>query len=153
MNFPNLKNPSHLLATLFGVGKLRPGPGTWGSLVTVLIWYFLECLHSLIFILLPIFILFSWIVCSKAIKDSDSEDHESIVIDEAAGMLLALTFVSRDVITYLAVFLIFRLFDILKPWPISWADENLKGGFGIVFDDLIAGLLAGGIIYSIFYLL
>ena len=150
MNFPNLKKPSHLFATWFGVGLIRPAPGTWGSLVALLIWYFAEFLHSSIHIVLPIFILFSWLVCSKASQDSDSKDHSAIVIDEVAGMFVALSFVTHEIIIYLWTFLLFRLFDIWKPWPISLADKNVEGGLGILLDDLIAGLFAGGIIYAIF---
>lgn len=150
MNFPNLKKPSHLFATWFGVGLIRPAPGTWGSLAALLIWYFAEFLHSSIHIVLPIFILFSWLVCSQASQDSQSKDHSSIVIDEVAGMLVALSFVPYGIITYACTFLLFRLFDIWKPWPISLADKNVKGGLGILLDDLIAGLFAGVIIYAIF---
>tara|TARA_B100001250_G_scaffold312860_1_gene274879 strand:+ start:1743 stop:2204 length:462 start_codon:yes stop_codon:yes gene_type:complete len=153
MDFPNLKKPSHLFASWFGIGLLRPAPGTWSSLVAILIWYFAEFLHSSIYIILPIFILFSWLICSQASHDSESKDHSAIVIDEVAGMLVALSFVSHGVITYLGAFLLFRLFDIWKPWPISWADNNVKGGLGILLDDLIAGLFAGGIIYAIFLLI
>ena len=150
MNFPNLKKPSHLFATWFGIGLLRPAPGTWGSLAALLIWYFAEFLHSSINIVLPIFILFSWLACSQASQDSQSKDHSSIVIDEVAGMRVALSFVAHEIIIYLWAFLLFRFFDIWKPWPVSWADNNVKGGLGILLDDLIAGLSAGGIIYAIF---
>ena len=150
MNFPNLKKHSHLFATWFGIGLIRPAPGTWGSLAALLIWYFAEFLHSSIHIVLPIFILFSWLACSQASQDSQSKDHSSIVIDEVAGMLVALSFVAHEIIIYLWAFLLFRFFDIWKPWPVSWADNNVKGGLGILLDDLIAGLSAGGIIYAIF---
>ena len=150
MNFPNLKKPSHLFATWFGVGLIRPAPGTWGSLAALLLWYFAEFLHSSIYIILPIFILFSWLICSQASQDSDAKDHSAIVIDEVAGMLVALSFVSHEIIIFLWTFLLFRLFDIWKPWPISLADKNVEGGLGILLDDLIAGLFAGGIIYAIF---
>jgi len=153
MDFPNLKKPSHLFASWFGIGLLRPAPGTWGSLVAILIWYFAEFLHPSIHIILPIFILFSWLICSQASHDSESKDNSAIVIDEMAGMLVTLSFVSHGATTYLAAFLLFRLFDIWKPWPISWVDNNVKGGLGILLDDLIAGLFAGGIIYAIFLLI
>ena len=150
MSFPNLKNPYHLLATWFGIGKLRPAPGTWGSAVAAAMWYFLESAHAYIYIILPIFILFSWLICFKASEDSDSNDHSSIVIDEVAGMLVTLFFVSHEMVNYFFAFLLFRLFDIWKPWPISWVDKNIKGGIGVLLDDLIAGLFAGVIIYSLF---
>jgi len=150
MSFPDLNKPSHLLATFFGVGLLKPAPGTWGSLAAVLLWYFLDFLHSYTYIILPAFILFSWLVCNKADQDSESKDNSFIVIDEVAGMIVALSFISHDVIFYLFTFLLFRLFDIFKPWPISWIDKNIKGGLGIILDDLIAGFFAGGIIFAIF---
>jgi phosphatidylglycerophosphatase A len=150
MSFPNLHKPSHIFATWFGIGLLKPAPGTWGSLAGLLIWYFADSLHSSILIILPIFILFSWLVCSQASRDSHSKDHSAIVIDEVAGMLVALSFVAHEIMAYLGAFVLFRLFDIWKPWPISWADKNIKGGFGILLDDLIAGLFAGGIIYALF---
>ena len=152
MNFPNLKKPSHLFATWFGIGLLRPAPGTWGSFAALLIWYFTEFLHPTAHVILPIFILFSWLVCSQATKDSDSKDHSAIVIDEVAGMLVTLSFVTHGIMTYLFAFLLFRLFDIWKPWPISWVDQNIQGGLGILLDDLIAGFFAGGIIYGILIL-
>ena len=68
-------------------------------------------------------------------------------------MLLALAFVPHTSMAYFGAFILFRVFDIWKPWPISWADKSVKGGLGILLDDLIAGLFAGGIIYAIFFLL
>ena len=153
MHFPNLRKPTHLLATWFGIGLLRPAPGTWGSLVGVLLWFFLPNAHTLIWLILPLFILLSWYVCAEVNKDSDSDDHSSIVIDEVAGVLVALAFVPHTALAYFGVFALFRLFDIWKPWPISWVDENIKGGWGILFDDLLAGLFAGVIIFSLFFLI
>jgi phosphatidylglycerophosphatase A len=153
MNFPNLKIPSHLFATWFGVGLIRPAPGTWGSFAALLIWYFAEFMHPIAHVILPIFILFSWLVCFQATKDSDSKDHSAIVIDEVAGMFVALSLVPHGIMTYLCAFLLFRSFDIWKPWPISWVDQNVQGGLGILLDDLIAGLFAGGIIYAILILI
>ena len=153
MSFPNLTKPSHLFATWFGIGLLSPAPGTWGSLVALLIWYFLEFLDSSTYIILPAFIFFSFFVCSRVAQDSNSDDHSAIVIDEVAGMLVTLSFVSYGVMTYFCAFLLFRLFDIWKPWPISWVDKNIKGGLGIVLDDLIAGLFAGAIICAIISLI
>ena len=149
MSFPELKKPSHLFATFFGIGLLKHAPGTWGSLAGVLLWYFLDFLHFYTYIILPAFILFSWLVCIKADQDSESKDNSFIVIDEVAGMLIALSFIAHDAILYFFAFLLFRLLDITKPWPISWVDKNIKGGLGILLDDLIAGLLAGGIIFAI----
>ena len=153
MQFPNLKKPTHLLATWFGIGLLRPASGTWGSLAGVLLWFFLPNAHNWIWLILPLFIFLSWYACAQANKDSDSGDHSSIVIDEVAGMLVTLAFVPYTFSAYFLAFLLFRLFDIWKPWPISWVDKNLKGGLGILLDDLLAGLFAGGILYALFLLI
>jgi|TARA_B100000586_G_C20011961_1_gene385091 phosphatidylglycerophosphatase A len=147
MPFPNFKKPSHILATWFGVGLLRPAPGTWGSLMAAIGWYFLDFLHSWTIIIIPLFVILSLYVCIKADEDSETDDHPSIVIDEVVGMLIALSFVENNFLMYIAAFILFRLFDIWKPGPIAWADINLKGGWGILFDDVLAGLFSGVIIF------
>jgi phosphatidylglycerophosphatase A len=162
-NFPNLKKPSHLIATLFGVGKLPFGPGTWGSLVTLGVW--LACsssMQSSVFFLLLV-ITVSIIVCYFATKNLVEKDQKSIVIDEFAGMWLALFISSKmnasvditsfSLDSFIVAFILFRFFDILKPFPISYIDKNIKNGFGIVLDDLIAGIAAGFLtiaLYNIF---
>jgi len=70
-----------------------------------------------------------------------------------AGMLVALMFIPHTVFAYFLAFVLFRVFDILKPWPISWVDKNIKGGWGILFDDLIAGVFAGVILFALFQLI
>ena len=150
--FPNLKKPSHLLATLFGVGKLPYGPGTWGSLATLIVWYFCnEYIQTSIEVLIAI-ILLALLICYFSTNDHEEKDHKSIVIDEFAGMWLAL-FLIPDITTAGLAFLLFRLFDIFKPFPISYVDNNIKNAFGVVLDDLIAGLAAGYLtifLYSFF---
>jgi len=149
MTFPSLKKPTHILATWFGIGLLKPAPGTWGSLAAVVTWYFLEPLLSWSWLTVSLFVLFilvSWYACAAASQDSNSNDHSAIVIDEVAGMLVALLFVPHTLMMYGSAFVLFRFFDILKPWPISWVDQNIKGGWGVLFDDLIAGLFTGVII-------
>tara|TARA_B100000965_G_C18991748_1_gene498548 strand:- start:182 stop:463 length:282 start_codon:yes stop_codon:yes gene_type:complete len=90
------------------------------------------------------------LVCINADQDSESKDNSFIVIDEVAGMLVALSFIAHDAILYFFAFLLFRLLDIFKPWPISWVDKKIKGGIGILLDDLIAGFFAGGIILAVY---
>ena len=146
-DFPNLKNPIHLIATLGGVGKIPFAPGTWGSLFSFVLFIFLS--HYIDMHLVVLFvILFSIWICEKASADLLEKDHSSIVIDELAGMwvalLPALYMTSQTSRTSYAVlaFIFFRIFDIWKPFPISYFDTNFKNGFGIVLDDLIAGVLA-----------
>ena len=146
-NFPNLKKPIHFIATLGGIGKIPFAPGTWGSLFSFLLFIFLSHYINMHFVVFLV-ILFSIWICEKASADLIEKDHSSIVIDELAGMWVALlpalymtTQSSRTTYAVLA-FIFFRIFDILKPFPISYFDKNYKNGLGIVLDDLIAGFLA-----------
>ena len=91
----------------------------------------------------------SWLVCVEVYKDTKSDSSE-IVIDEFAGMFVACMFINYDFISLVFAFLFFRFFDIVKPWPISWVDKNIKNGPGILIDDLLAGLFAGILMLAIF---
>ena len=149
--FPNLKNPFHLAATLGGIGMIPIAPGTFGSVAAWLIFVYLSHFISMInMIILTILlcILSIWI-CNQASKDLENKDHKSIVIDELVGMWIALLpvlFIANSqferTIYALAALVFFRLFDIIKPFPISYFDKNYKNGFGIVIDDVISGLIA-----------
>ncbi len=158
--FPELTKFSHLLASFFGIGLLPIAPGTWGSLAGLLLFFFFIYLQLSFFLIVSIFfffVIFSIIVCEIASKDLVEKDHKAIVIDEVAGAWLSFLFIPFLGVynfstsewlkeSYLAaciLFFIFRFFDILKPHPISYIDRKLKSGFGIVLDDLIAGLFAG----------
>ena len=148
MEFPNLRHPAHLLATWFGVGLLRPAPGTWGTLAGLLTWYFLPQAHPWIWLILPLFILLSWFVCELANKTSDSGDHSSIVIDEVAGILVTLAFVPHTLLAYGLAFFLFRLFDILKP-SFIYSVQFLKGSWGVMLDDILAGVLSLLVLWGI----
>ena len=147
--FPNLKNPSHFIVTLGGIGLFPLAPGTVGSIFGWIIFIVLSHYIEMIFATVLIIFL-SIYVSNLATKDLVNKDHKSIVIDEMAGIWLAMIPViyiassQYERTLYAVVTLIFfRLFDILKPYPISYVDKNFKGGFGIVLDDLIAGVFAG----------
>ena len=151
MKFPNLKNPFHLAATLGGIGLVPIAPGTVGSVVAWLIFVYLSHFISLInMIILTIsFCILSIWICNQASKNLENKDHKSIVIDELVGMWIALLpvlFLANSqferTVYALAALIFFRLFDILKPFPISYFDKNYKNGFGIVIDDVISGLIA-----------
>tara|TARA_X000000368_G_scaffold319253_1_gene256438 strand:+ start:504 stop:986 length:483 start_codon:yes stop_codon:yes gene_type:complete len=145
--FPDLKNPIHFIATLGGIGKIPIAPGTWGSIFAFFIFiYISHYVDMLIVVILSI--PFSIWVCEKASVSLIEKDHKSIVIDELVGIWIALvpalylsTQTSRTSYAVLAL-IFFRLFDILKPFPISYFDKNFKNGLGIVLDDLIAGIMA-----------
>jgi len=129
------------VATFFGVGLLPRAPGTWGSLAALpLAWLITEWGGSAALLAATVIVAFvGMIVADEAARKSGVADPGSIVIDEVAGQFLALVLVAPSLIGYAVGFAAFRFFDIVKPWPISWADRKIKGGFGIMFDDLLAG--------------
>ena len=148
-NFPNLKNPLHFIATLGGLGKIPIAPGTFGSIFAWFVFIFLSHFINMIFLTFAVGIFSVWI-CEKITKNLAIKDHKSIVIDELVGTwisLLPVLFVADDRyerIIYAAIaFILFRFFDILKPYPISFFDKEYKNGLGIVLDDVIAGIFSG----------
>lgn len=147
-NFPNLKKPYDILASLGGIGLIPFAPGTFGSIFAWIAFILISHFVNMLILTIVIIILSIWI-CEKVSKDLFEKDHKSIVIDELAGMWVALLPViyfassQNERITYAILALVFfRFFDILKPFPISYFDQKYKNGFGIVFDDIIAGILA-----------
>jgi phosphatidylglycerophosphatase A len=149
--FPNLKDPFHFAATLGGIGMAPIAPGTFGSITAWIIFVYLSHFISMInmLILTILFFILSIWICSEASKDLENKDHKSIVIDELVGMWIALLPVLviansqyERTVYALAALILFRFFDILKPFPISYFDKNYKNGFGIVIDDVISGLIA-----------
>ena len=149
--FPNLKDPFHFAATLGGIGMVPIAPGTFGSITAWIIFVYLSHFISMInmLILTILFFILSIWICSEASKDLENKDHKSIVIDELVGMWIALLPVLviansqyERTVYALAALILFRFFDILKPFPISYFDKNYKNGFGIVIDDVISGLIA-----------
>jgi phosphatidylglycerophosphatase A len=153
-SFPILKKPSHLLATLFGIGLLPIAPGTWGSLAALMVYLYVAIYLSfsseIIILLTASLVIFSILVCHYATRElsKKDKDQKSIVIDELAGLWIALLpltglIMVREILLYSVVaFLLFRLFDIWKPYPISLIDAKMKSGFGVVLDDLVAGIYA-----------
>ena len=141
--FPNLKDPFHFAATLGGIGMVPIAPGTFGSITAWIIFVYLSHFISMInmLILTILFFILSIWICSEASKDLENKDHKSIVIDELVGMWIALLPVLviansqyERTVYALAALILFRFFDILKPFPISYFDKNYKNGFGIVID-------------------
>ncbi len=149
--FPNLKNPFHFLATLGGIGLSPLAPGTAGSIFGWVIFIILSHYVGMYsFVVLNGFVIVLAITVSgQASKDLVEKDHKSIVIDELAGIWVAMypviyiasTQYERSLYAILAL-IFFRIFDIFKPYPISYIDKNFKNGFGIVLDDLVAGIYA-----------
>jgi phosphatidylglycerophosphatase A len=137
------RNPWHFLAFGFGSGTLPKAPGTWGSLVAlpfIPLWQMLPDWGY--WLMLGITMLFGFWLCGKVADDLRVHDHEGIVWDEMVGMWITLWLVPEGWQWLLAGFLMFRFFDILKPWPIRWIDRHVHGGVGIMLDDVLAGVFA-----------
>jgi phosphatidylglycerophosphatase A len=145
---PDMRRPAHLLAFGFGSGLLPKAPGTFGTLVAIPIYLLLHPLSLLLygFILLLALIGGVWI-CQRTSDDLGVHDHGGIVWDEIVGYLVGMAFAPSGWSWILIGFVFFRLFDILKPWPIRWIDHRVEGGLGIMLDDVLAGLYTAAVIY------
>lgn len=143
LDWKDLKDPVVLLATGFGVGMLPRMPGTWGSILALILWYFLIASEQLWLVLTVCSFTFAlgWYVSYRITSREGLGDEPQIVIDEMVGMWVALAVLPRIWWMALIAFLLFRFLDILKPWPISWVDRHIKGGFGVMIDDVLAGLV------------
>ncbi len=145
-----LSDPAILLATWFGTGLLPKAPGSWGSLAALpFAWGIHLALGwpGLAAAVVAVFITGVW--CSGVFIKAGGPDPAAVVIDEVAGQWLVLLVVPTDWFLYGAGFVFFRFADIVKPWPVSWADRRIKGGFGVMFDDVLAALYAGGALYAL----
>ena len=136
-----------LIATFFGIGRLHPGPGTWGSAATVLLWAALayelpSALRTPVACALALLVTLIGIpAATRVARASASKDPQFVVIDEGAGQLISLIAVPLAWKTFLAGFILFRAFDIIKPPPVRQL-EKLPEGTGIVLDDVAAGIFA-----------
>ena len=139
---------------MFGVGKIKFAPGTFGSLVTTIILFYL--FHSLnissniILIGLVVIFIYSFYAVSTHIKNYDNKDPGEIIIDEFLGQSIPIYLYeifhgttkenNEAIIYYILFFILFRYFDIMKPFPVSFFDKNFKNSFGVIMDDICAGL-------------
>lgn len=131
------------LATGLYVGKIGKAPGTLGSLAAFLPWFLIKDLPlpTYLLVLIVLFII-GFFVSGSAEKILDSPDAGCIVIDEILGMFITLIAAPQHPGAWVLGFVLFRIFDIFKPFPVSWFDQRIHGGFGIMMDDVIAGLYA-----------
>jgi phosphatidylglycerophosphatase A len=139
-----------LIATGFGVGYSPIAPGTLGTLVAIPIYYFLSEIHSPLYeiTLVGFFFLSVWIT-ENAERFFGKKDDQRIVIDEIMGFLITMLWVPKTLPFITMGFFLFRFFDILKPFPIRRMEKKLKGGFGVVLDDVMAGVYANIILHLI----
>ena len=149
-----IKNFNSLLVTMFGLGKIRFMPGTIASLVTsIFLFYLFHSLNvpsNIILIGLVIIFIYSFYAVSTHIKGGKNKDPREIVIDEFLGQSIPIYLYeishgttktnNEAVIYYLIFFILFRYFDIMKPFPVNFFDKNFKNSFGVIMDDIFAGL-------------
>ena len=145
-----------IFTTLFGIGYSPIAPGTIGSIFSIVFLYFLIKFVSYSFLLIIFLIIFftSLKLIEKYSNLLKSHDSSTIVIDEFLGIFLIILFYdylkfTNDFIMFLLILILFRFFDILKIFPINWVDKNIKNSFGVVLDDLLAGVYSIIVLYSI----
>ena len=148
-----IKNINYLFVTVFGIGTLRYAPGTFASLVTTVFLYSLFHVINLQNIMILIFLLlvffYSFYAVNDYIRDNKNKDPQEVVIDEVIGQSIPIYLYEiahqteksfqEAILIYIYIFILFRFFDIKKPFPINIIDKKFKNSFGVIFDDVIAG--------------
>ena len=149
-----MHNINFLFVTLFGIGKLKKIPGSYASLATIIflfiLFHILNFSPNIVLIGVIIVFLISLYAVNIFIKDMDNKDPKEVVIDEFIGQSIPIclyeiahegTKETNEVLTfYFIMFILFRIFDIVKPYPVSYYDKNFKNSFGVIMDDVCAGL-------------
>lgn len=140
-----------ILATFFYLGKLPKMPGTFGTLGAVPLWYLLAKTGPIPYMNLTVLILIaSLFICEFYEQSTRTHDNKEVVLDEVVGYLITMTWVPVNPKSAVLGFALFRFFDVLKPFPINKLDEKIKGGVGVVVDDVAAGLISN-IILQFYY--
>lgn len=138
-----LTNPVHLLAFGFGSGLAPKAPGTFGTLAAIPFYLVIQYLPLWQY---GLFLLVAFAVgvqlCGRTSDDLGVHDHPGIVWDEFVGYWITMFAAPQGWVWVVLGFILFRFFDVLKPWPIRWIDHKVEGGFGIMFDDVLAGIFA-----------
>lgn len=165
-------HPARLLATECGIGNIPFAPGTWGSLPAFLVAYLIFInFQGLGFFILPAVIvaltILGWWATKIYMNATGKHDPKEVVVDELVGQLIVLLGAAPAIgaqdhsgmsgyIMLISCFVLFRFFDIIKPWPIGWCDKHVKGAWGVMLDDILAGIFgviffyAGWLIYQDF---
>jgi phosphatidylglycerophosphatase A len=139
----SLANPVHFLALGFGSGLAAKAPGTFGTLAAIPLYLLMTHLSLPLYLGITVLFAIAGIyICGKAAKDMGVHDHGAIVWDEVVGLLITMAAAPTGLIWLALGFGLFRFFDIVKPWPIRWLDAKIHGGFGIMIDDVLAGVFA-----------
>lgn len=137
------RKPLYFAAFGLGSGAIPIAPGTFGTLLAIPFYLLFQPLSLMAYILFVIiFIIASSWICDRVSNEIHAHDHPGMCIDEFAGFFVTMINAPQGWIWIVIGFLLFRLFDIWKPWPINYIDENVQGGFGMILDDVVAGLFA-----------
>jgi len=152
ISIKQLKDPVVLIAVGFGSGLAPKAPGTAGTLIAIPLYVLMQSLPLISYLLITtcLFIAGIWI-CTYAAEKLGVHDHPSIVFDEIVGYLITMIAAPEGWLVIVAGFVLFRLLDAIKPWPISWFDRSINGGLGIMIDDVVAGVIAMAIIQGFIY--
>ena len=148
-----IKNLNTLFVTMFGLGKIPKIPGTFASLATIIILYIffhiIDLSSNIVLVGLIITFIFSFIAVAAYIKDNENKDPKEVTIDEFIGQSIPIYLYeishgtekssNEAIIFYCICFILFRFFDIIKPFPVSFFDKNYKNSFGVIMDDVCAG--------------
>ena len=149
-----IKTFNSLFVTMFGLGKIKFIPGTFGSLATIIVLYYLfhglNLSPNIILISLIIIFVYSFYAVSTHIENNENKDPKEVVVDEFIGQSIPIYLYEiahgtmknsqEAVLFYLYIFILFRYFDIKKPFPVSYFDKKFKNSFGVIIDDVVAGL-------------
>lgn len=150
---PNFKltDPIHFLALGFGSGLAPKAPGTFGTLAAIPVFLLMTPFSDQYYAaVVAIMCMFGIHICGKTASDVGVHDHPAIVWDEFVGFFITMFMVPLSWQSVVVGFALFRFFDIVKPWPISYLDKHMDGGAGIMFDDVVAGLMALACMHLIF---
>ena len=149
-----IKTFNYLFVTCFGIGSFRYAPGTIASLITTVflfsLFHIINLSSNIILIILLLIFIYSFYAVSNYIKDNDNKDPKEVVVDEFIGQSIPIYLYEvshgtikdpqEAILFYLYIFILFRYFDIKKPFPVNFFDKKFKNSFGVIFDDVIAGL-------------
>lgn len=142
-----LSDPILFLAFGFGSGLTKKAPGTFGTLAAIPVYWLFVQADLLVYSLLTLIVTVVGIgICGIAAEKLGEHDFGGIVWDEIAGFIITMWLVPFTWQTVIVGFILFRFFDILKPWPIKWLDQQVHGGLGIMLDDVLAGIFAGSLL-------
>lgn len=137
------RNPIHFVAFGFGSGAAPKAPGTFGTLAAVPLYLLLPDMSWQLYLLFLVvtYVLGVWL-CGRTAEDIGVHDHGGIVWDEFVGFWITMMLAPPGWVWIVLGFILFRFFDVIKPWPIRWLDQHVRGGTGIMVDDVLAGIMA-----------